>query len=438
MKNRIVYDISILLMGELNNSNRTGVYFCAYSILNEMLQDQDVEIHIYSKPIVSCLAEDFMKNHFDIGSEQVIEQGIINTFISRLWTKIEKERLYNRKKKKVQYYFLCILKRVIEFLAVLSEIRLENRVNGQFEYFSPMEQAPKSIRRNSSVSKYIVVHDVIAYKKPEYFPGFNSFLNNHWLKAVVEKELNNAYYFANSLFTQRDFIDVCKFANNENVGCVYHACRDFYVKKNEDEINKVREKYNIPFGKKYVFSLCAIEPRKNLPRILRTFFEFIERENIEDLVFVLGGTSWNSFEKSFSSEIGKIQKHTDKLIKIGYVEDQDLPALYSGAYWFVYTSEYEGFGVPPLEALKCGCPVIVSDSSSIPEVVGEAGQYVKWNSDEEHIAAYKKYYFDSDFRATMSRLGLERSALFSWQKTTTEILTKMLSDKTSGVHNEVS
>ncbi|MFQ6726808.1 MAG: glycosyltransferase, partial [Alphaproteobacteria bacterium] len=79
--------------------------------------------------------------------------------------------------------------------------------------------------------------------------------------------------------------------------------------------------------------------------------------------------------------------------------------------------QYEGFGMPPLEAMKCGCPVITSNNSSLPEVVGDAGIMIDWDSDEQHITAYEKYYFDKKYRDSMAKKGLERSKQFSWDKT---------------------
>ena len=86
---------------------------------------------------------------------------------------------------------------------------------------------------------------------------------------------------------------------------------------------------------------------------------------------------------------------------------KDLAPLYSGAEWFVYTSQYEGFGLPPLEAMACGCPVITSNNSSLPEVVGDAGVMIDWDSDEQHIKAYEKYYFDKKFRDEMAEKGVK-------------------------------
>lgn len=417
----ILYDISIILMGEINNSNRTGIYFCADSILREMLKRQDINILLYARPIVSSLAEEYAEKKIGIGGKNIVTSSNIDIIISKLWTKIEKIR-FKKKSNKIVYYSLCAFKTILERIAVLEEKRKIKINESDYVFFSPMEQAPDFLCKNSAIKKCIIVHDVITYIFPEYFPRFKSKLNNHWLKKVVEKKVVNVRYFANSEYTKSDFVKISNYASNENVDCIYHACRDFFSETGEKDIINIRTKYGIPMDKKYVFSLCSIEPRKNLPRILKTFFEFVEKNNIEDLVFVLGGTTWNSFEKTFSSEMDGIKRNSDKLIKIGYVDDEDLCALYSGAYWFVYTSQYEGFGVPPLEAANCGCPIIVSDSSSIPEVIGDAGVYVKWDSDEEHIKAYEKYYFDNEYRITMGKKGKEQARKYSWEKTTDSII----------------
>ena len=99
--------------------------------------------------------------------------------------------------------------------------------------------------------------------------------------------------------------------------------------------------------------------------------QFVEKHQINDLVFVLGGGHYNEFIDKLNAMLGKIPEGL--VIKAGYIDDEDLAPLYSGAEWFVYTSQYEGFGLPPLEAMQCGCPVITSNNSSLPEVVGDAG-----------------------------------------------------------------
>jgi alpha-1,3-rhamnosyl/mannosyltransferase len=102
--------------------------------------------------------------------------------------------------------------------------------------------------------------------------------------------------------------------------------------------------------------------------------------------------------------------------RFGYVADEMLPVLYSGATLLVYPSLYEGFGLPPLEAMACGTPVIVSDRSSLPEVVGDAGLKVDALDEEALTEAMLRVIEEDELRAQLSRSGLERAATFSWQK----------------------
>lgn len=129
---------------------------------------------------------------------------------------------------------------------------------------------------------------------------------------------------------------------------------------------------------------------------------------------------------ALESEFKDLGKNADKIIRAGYVDDADVPALYSGAQWFVYTSQYEGFGLPPLEAMQCGCPVITSNNSSLPEVVGDAGISIDWDSDEQHVKAYEDYYFNDNLRHTNAEKGLMRAKLFSWKNTADFMIKGML------------
>ena len=279
-------------------------------------------------------------------------------------------------------------------------------------YFSPLKRVPKEIENLSHIQKYLFLHDAIPLKYSEYWKDQPM----AWYFDMFQSLNKNDFYFVNSISTQNDFIKYNHNVTKENSSVTYLACDDKF-KPNKTKLDKVKKKYNIPTDKKYIFSLCTLEPRKNLIRTIKTFIQFIDKNKIDDLVFILGGGSWKTFISVLEQELSSVNKYRDKILTIGYVNDEDLAPLYSGAEWFVYTSQYEGFGLPPLEAMTCGCPVITSNNSSLPEVVGNAGIMIDWNSDEQHILAYEKYYFDNKFRNSMAQKGLERSKIFSWKNT---------------------
>jgi glycosyltransferase involved in cell wall biosynthesis len=242
---------------------------------------------------------------------------------------------------------------------------------------------------------------------------------------LTESLNGNDYYFTNSEHTRQDFLKYFPVLDGNKIFTTLLACDEKFKHCTIEQIKKSKQKYNIPTDKKYVFSLCTLEPRKNLVRAVKTFIEFIKKNNIEDMDFVLGGGAWESFIGVLEQEVPDWRKYQDKILKIGYVDDEDLAPLYSGALWFVYTSQYEGFGLPPLEAMSCGCPVITSNNSSLPEVVGNAGIMIDWDSDEQHIQAYEKYYFDENLRKEKAQKGLERAKTFSWGKCTKKMIEVM-------------
>ena len=118
--------------------------------------------------------------------------------------------------------------------------------------------------------------------------------------------------------------------------------------------------------------------------------------------------------------IGQFDK--SKIEILGYVEDADLPNLYSNAMMFVYPSLYEGFGLPVLEAMKCGCPVITSNTSSLPEVIGDAVIKINPTSDEDMQEALHKIYFDKFYRELCIERGVIRSNNFSWKNCTNKLI----------------
>ena len=183
-----------------------------------------------------------------------------------------------------------------------------------------------------------------------------------------------------------------------------------------DEINEVKRKYNIPLDKKYMFSLCSLNPRKNLIFSIRNFLKFTAKNKLEDYILVLGGAYFDGFEKVMNEELSEFGDLSEKILRIGYVDDEDLSALYSGAEVFLFPSLYEGFGMPVLEAMQCGLPVICSNCTSIPEVIGDCGIQINPPNDEVMVSAMEKMSFDKTFHSECAQKGLERAKIFTWQK----------------------
>ncbi|MGB8657586.1 MAG: glycosyltransferase family 1 protein [Candidatus Zixiibacteriota bacterium] len=177
----------------------------------------------------------------------------------------------------------------------------------------------------------------------------------------------------------------------------------------------VMKKYRI--GGDFILYVGTLEPRKNLKGLIEAYARSRAKEDF--LLVLAGGTGWNY--KHIFRLVEQLSLR-DRVIFCGYVPEPDLPALYRGASLFAYPSFYEGFGLPPLEAMACGTPVVVSDTTSLPEVVGDAGIYVDPLDIEQIAASIDTVLSDSQLARTLRQRGLERAKLFSWERTAKETL----------------
>lgn len=182
-------------------------------------------------------------------------------------------------------------------------------------------------------------------------------------------------------------------------------------------IDGAKEKYGT--GERYFLFLGNLEPRKNLSRLIEAYSLACEREGKENFpnLAVAGVKGW-----LFDKILEKANAEKDKIILTGYVHDDDVPLLMNGAVAFCFPSIYEGFGMPPLEAMACGTPVLTSNVSSLPEVVGDAGIQVNPYSVEEIAEGLILLNKDLELRKSLSEKGIERSRIFSWEKSANKML----------------
>ncbi len=280
-------------------------------------------------------------------------------------------------------------------------------------YLSTIYAIPSCIRNYPHITCFTVVHDVIPLLFPYYFNAAVDF--HSWFAELVADINKEDFYFAVSSYTKQDFVRHVPAIDSEKITVIRLAAdARFHPEHDMSALRQIKAKYNIPAEKKYLFSLCTLEPRKNLFRALNAFIAFIEKNQIDDMVYVLGGGMWKNFQDMLEREVPGYQRYADRILRTGYLPDDDLAVLLSNAEWFVYTSQYEGFGMPPLEAMQCGCPVIVSNNSSLPEVVGDAGLMIDYDNMEQHVEAYETYYFKPELRQANIEKGLARATLFSW------------------------
>lgn len=197
--------------------------------------------------------------------------------------------------------------------------------------------------------------------------------------------------------------------------------RQFRVmSRNDEALIRVQEKYHLPY--KFILSLATLEPRKNILSLIQSY-EALRRLGhplFDKYALVIAGTKGWKCEEVFSAIARSPYK--ESIILPGFIADEDKTALYNLASLFVYPSLYEGFGFPPLEAMACGVPVIVSHSSSLPEIVGEAGILIDPYQPDELFQALQQILLDQALADMLRQKGIERAEFFSWDKTVKETL----------------
>jgi len=248
----------------------------------------------------------------------------------------------------------------------------------------------------SALPKVTTVHDLIPFKFPQ--TTTDNIRQTHRKRlAWVARE--SAAIIAVSRSTKKDLIDLLKIPE-EKITVIYEGVEKRYSPQPPSIIDTVKRRYGLKGD--YLFSLSTLEPRKNQQRLIEAYTKIKSRH--PDLQLLIGGkTGW-----------GEELKPVDGVLMPGFIPDADLPALYSGCSTFVLPSLYEGFGLSPLQAMACGAPTVVSNVSSLPEVVGKAGVLVdpeKVNSISAGIIKAIKN------QADLSSKSLKRAKQFTWQET---------------------
>lgn len=265
----------------------------------------------------------------------------------------------------------------------------------------------------SRIPKITTVHDLIPFKYPQ--------TSTESIRATHKKRLawvarESSAIIAVSHSTKEDLVSLLKIPE-EIISVIPEGVEERYCPQPVSIVDSIKRKYKI--NGDYIFSLSTLEPRKNQIGLIKAFVKV--RDKYPDLQLILGGkTGW-----------GEIPKAVDGVTMPGYIPDADLPALYSGAACFALPSFYEGFGLSPLQALACGAPVVTSNISSLPEVIGDAGILVDPNSISDIATGIIKAIKSS---GDLREKGYRQASKFTWDKAAKEtynIYKKVLAQKQS-------
>jgi glycosyltransferase involved in cell wall biosynthesis len=268
-----------------------------------------------------------------------------------------------------------------------------------------------------TVSKRIItMHDLI----PFFFPEYTS--KGSWIahKILYKKTIDNAdMIITDSNSSKMDILNNFK-VPEKKIRVIYIAADKKYkvLPKKEIEHYKKSMGFNFPF----ILYLGALDPRKNIPNLIKSFYQ-IKKKGFPHKLVIVGGIRFNSgpISKTIHRIIQKLNLN-DEIILTGHLPEKDIPKIYNAAELFVFPSFYEGFGLPPLEAMSSGTPVITSNTSSLPEVVGEAGITIDPHNVNELADSIINVITNDSLQQDMIKKGLKKAKSFSWINTAKETL----------------
>lgn len=263
----------------------------------------------------------------------------------------------------------------------------------------------------NKVKKVLTIHDLIPMRHPEWFnDGVGEFFNKRVRKAA---EMSSAI-ITPSYATKQDVIELYGI-DSSKIHVVSWGVEPTIDYEKSDKT--IFERFDLTEG--YVLSVCTIEPRKNLRRSISAFIQYKKRSESRVKLAICGKMGWDKeFEKFYES----LGEHRKDVIRLGYVSDAELSALYKNAIAFVYNSFYEGFGLPVLEAMKCGKAVLTSNASSIPEVGGDAVCYCNPYDEDSIAEGFAKIIDDNGYRSALEKNALIQASKFSFKQTAQDII----------------
>ena len=259
----------------------------------------------------------------------------------------------------------------------------------------------------TSIPQVVAVHDLAFL----HYPKFISTYHLWFYKLHQKKFINKAKHVVTvSEFSKQDIVQQYKIAP-EKISIVSNAAREIFVPITYTEKENIKTQY--ANGNEYFLFIGGIHPRKNLMHLLKAFSVFKKRQQSNMKILIVGRLAW---QYDTLIEQLKTYKYRDDIELLNYLQDDKLAKILAAAYALIYPSFFEGFGVPIIEAMQCGVPVIASNTSSMPEVGGNAALYASPTDVNELAELMMQLYKNETMRNQMIQLGFTQSAKFSWDE----------------------
>lgn len=416
---KIAFDVSILAQQFARGFGKTGIYRTIEELLQALSGRADVDLAVTGICGPNPVASSFLASHY---VEHRAQQGTPFRFAQPIRSRLKMEPFYSRL---YRAYAASAINAETAARAPSLPVRIASR---SVSYMSWFDSAPnfraasfdafhstylgfprRSLTRIAP--RILTVYDLIPIVAPHFVqPGHA----RDTQKILDTLDPERDWVICISEYGKREF---CQHTgmDPERVFVTPLAAADhFRPVEDPERIAEVRRRYGIPEGG-YLLSTANLEPRKNFVHLIRCFFRMRAERRSEAVSLVLvGSKGWKHAE--IAAAAAEYPSLADSVKLTGHLSDGDLAALYAGALGFVYPSLHEGFGLPPLEAMQCGVPVITSTATSIPEVVGHAAITVDPTDADALSHAMWNLIRDGSLRETLRNAGLERARQFSWKR----------------------
>lgn len=270
-----------------------------------------------------------------------------------------------------------------------------------------------------------LITDLAVYRMPEVYQWSRVFL---WRLQYRYVRRRTDCFLAISEFTKREMVELWH-VPPEKIHIVPCASSSVLTREDSPErLLALREKYSLP--EQFVLFVGNSNPRKNLARLIQAFDWAKSEGNLPHQLVIAGEQGWRFKREQAVRGV----RHKEDIRFIGFVPDEDMPALYTAASLFAFPTLYEGFGIPVIEAQTCGTPVLTSDCSSLPEVGGNGAIYVDPYSVKDIAVGILRVLGNSELAERLVKLGLQNAGRFTWQKSA-EKLNKIV-EKYVGEHEK--
>jgi glycosyltransferase involved in cell wall biosynthesis len=437
MSIKIVYDVTILGNNFARIDSKTGIYRVTEILISEIIKKKEVDLYLIGicgeVPLLNSTScnlyfQKYIRSH---------DCKFINSFESKLglnwFYKLISEKYFTSEFQALPRFSLRSVP-IRGMLKLLSTLRLSEYDSCQkfdsenYDLFHSTYHKLPSEKLTGGMPRLLMVHDLIPIKTPNFVePGVTPYFRKILESINYEKD----WIVCNSEYTKQEFCEYTRMSP-ERVFVTPLAADNHFQPVNElNCIAEARRRFKVPEGDYFLCLASQLEPRKNLSHLIRCFIRLITENPTIDINLVLVGT--NRYKRTELESISQdILQFQNRVIFTGYVQDEDLSILYSDATAFIFPSLYEGFGLPILEAMQCGTPVITSNSTSLPEVAGDAAILVDPKDEDTLCQAMLNLLSEPDLRKQLSQKGLERAKQFSWAKCaaeTVEIYEKIISSK---------